>query len=223
MDNFLRDLRYGCRILIKSPILTITAILTLGLGIGANTAMFSVVDALILRSLPVHDPKQLVLFGEGRAMGSSGGIPGNNATLFSYPMFRRMQKENHVFAGMAAMKSIILDKHGHVQNGAELEKFRVQLVSGSYFPTLGVVASSGRLLTDDDDKTPGGHPVAVASAGWWQKRFGNESLTNGKTVTIGSTVYTVIGIAPQNFFGTTVGDAPNLWIPLSVEAEASQG
>ncbi|MGZ5546209.1 MAG: ABC transporter permease, partial [Limisphaerales bacterium] len=223
MDNFLRDLRYGCRILIKSPILTITAILTLGLGIGANTAMFSIVDALILRSLPVNDPKQLVLFGDGRAMGSSGGIPGPNASLFSYSMFRRMQKENHVFANMAAMKSIVLDKHGRVQNAPELEKMRVQLVSGSYFQTLGVVASSGRLFTDDDDKTPGGHPLAVANAAWWLKRFGNESLANGKAVTIGSTVYTIIGIAPQNFFGTTVGDAPNLWIPLSMEAEVSPG
>jgi predicted permease len=223
MMNLLRDLRYAARLLIKSPIFSLTAILTLALGIGANTAMFSVVDALIIRQLPVAEPSQLVLFGDGRSMGSAGGLANRPMTLFSYPMFRELQRRNSVFSEMAAMKSIMMDVHGRVQSAAELEKLHVQLVSGSYFPMLGIAPGAGRLFTDDDDKIPGGHPFAVASHAWWAKRFGEAPVSDAKTITIGTTVYTIVGVAPSTFFGTTVGDTPNLWIPLSMDPQISPG
>src|SRR5437667_4366237 len=161
MTHLISDLRYGIRILLKTPIITLIAILTLGLGIGANTAIFSVMESLILRQLPVSEPERLVLFGNGNSMGSTDGMPDGSWTLFSYPMFRQMQQENHVFSDIAAIKSIILDVHGRVQGAEELEKLHVQMVSGSYFSVLGLSASSGRLFTDEDDRAPGGHPLAV--------------------------------------------------------------
>jgi len=110
MTHLISDLRYGIRILLKTPIITLIAILTLGLGIGANTAIFSVMESLILRQLPVSEPERLVLFGNGNSMGSTDGMPDGSWTLFSYPMFRQMQQENHVFSDIAAIKSIILTK-----------------------------------------------------------------------------------------------------------------
>src|SRR5438552_15425479 len=159
----MNDLKFAFRQLLKNPGFTAVAILTLALGIGANTAIFSVMNALMLRMLPVADPSRLVLFGNGDSMGSTDGFPSGTTTLFSYPMFRELQQNNHVFSDVAAIKSLPLTVHGHVTGGQELEKMGIRLVSGSYFPILGLVPHGGRLFTDSDDQIPGGHPLAVAS------------------------------------------------------------
>ena len=213
------DLSYAARQLRLSPGFTIVAVLMLALGIGANTAIFSLLNAVLLRSLPVYQPEQLVLFGKAHATGSTNFLPHGSTQIFSYPFFREFRRRNQVFSEVAAIQSYVVASHGRVARGADLERIDVEMVSGTYFRTLGVNAALGRVFTDADDQTPGGHPVAVASYSWWRNRFGDETSLAGKTVAIGSTVYTIIGVAPPPFFGLTVGQSPNLWIPLSMQKE----
>ncbi|MGH7969358.1 MAG: ABC transporter permease, partial [Limisphaerales bacterium] len=216
LNELAQDVRYGLRQLRRNPGFTIVAILTLALGIGANTAIFSFVDAVILRMLPVRHPQALVLFGPGDQSGNSDSFPDGEMHLFSYPIYREIQQKNRVFSGVAAFGSSEAGLHGTVGSSRELEAIEVELVSGTYFEVLGVNPFLGRILTDADDQTPGGHPVAVISYGWWNSRFSRDPAILGKTLTIGRTVYTIIGVTPPGFFGTTVGRSPDLWIPLQM-------
>jgi len=223
MTGFLQDIRFGLRQLRKSPGFTAVAVTILALGIGANTAIFSLLNAVLLRSLPVQEPQQLVLFGKGNWTGSIDDLPNRSWQLFSYPFFREFRQKNQVYSNVAAVSSILFGTHGRVADGTRLEKINVELVSGSYLNALGVKPLMGRALTDADDVTPGGHPIAVASYSWWQRRFAKTPGIVGKNVTFGNTVYTVIGVAPPDFFGVIVGQSPDLWIPLSMEKEISPG
>jgi len=223
MTGFLQDIRFGLRQLRKSPGFSAVAVIILALGIGANTAIFSLLNAVLLRSLPVKEPQQLVLFGKGNWAGSIDDLPNRSWQLFSYPFFREFRQKNQVYSNVAAVSSLLFGTHGRVADGTQLEKINVELVSGSYFNALGVKPILGRTLTDTDDVTPGGHPIAVASYSWWQRRFGKTTGIIGKNVTFGNTVYTVIGVTPPEFFGVIVGQSPDLWIPLSMEKEISPG
>jgi predicted permease len=210
------------RVLLKKPGFTLVAVLSLALGIGANTAIFSLVDAVLIKTLPVRQPEQLVLFGNGRGMGVSVGLPNSSFDLFSYPFYRQVQQRTDLFSGVASLLSMQWNPHGLVNatgSSSDIEQMKVQLVSGTYFPVLGVNAELGRVFTDADDQTPGGHPVAVASYAWWQQRLGGDPSVIGKTITIDNTTYTIVGVAPKEFFGTTVGSAPDLWIPLAMEKQ----
>src|ERR1700730_599382 len=221
-DEMIQDLRYGIRMLVKKPGFTFVAVFTLALGIGANTAIFSLLDVVLLKSLPIQEPQKLVLFGKGDGTGLTNGFPNESWTLFSYPFFRQVRQRNEVFSDVAALLSIPWSVHGTVNaNGssAEPQKLDVQLISGSYFSVLGVNASLGRTLTEADDENVGGHPVAVVSHSWWERRLGSDPAAIGKTVTIDRVVYTIIGVAARDFFGTTVGQAPDLWVPLAMEAQ----
>src|SRR5262249_15492118 len=224
-DQMFQDLRYGVRMLLKNPGFTFVAVVSLALGIGANTAMFSVVDALLLKSLPVPHPRPLVLFGSATSAGISIGFPEGSTQMFSNRFFRDAAERNQVFSGLAAVHSIPWRVHGIVDGNAsgELEPINTQLVSGNYFSVLGVDAALGRVLDDSDDRLPGGHPIAVASNSWWQGRLGGDASAIGRTATIGETTYTIIGVAPREFFGTTVGESPDLWIPLAMEAQLPPG
>ncbi len=204
--------------LLKKPGFTAVAVLSLALGIGANTAIFSLVDAMLIKTLPVQEPRQLVLFGKGEDQGASIGPPNGNVDLFSYPYYRQAQQRTDVFSGVAGLLSMTWTVHGFVNSG-DIEQMEVQLVSGSYFPVLGVNAGLGRVLTEADDQNPGGHPVAVVSYAWWQQRLGADPSVIGKTIKIDETTYNIVGVAPKEFFGTTVGSAPNLWIPLAMEKQ----
>src|SRR5438552_18111633 len=157
----MNDLKFAFRQLLKNPVISCIAILTLALGIGANTAIFSVMNALMLRMLPVADPSRLVLFGNGDSMGSTDGFPNGSTTLFSYPMFRELQRNNQVFSDVAAIKSLTLTVHGRVTGGEELEKMEIRLVSGSYFPVLRLAPREGGLFVDAVDEIQCGHTIAV--------------------------------------------------------------
>jgi predicted permease len=221
LDALLQDLRFGVRTLLKSPAVTAVAVLSLALGIGANTAIFRLMDAVMLKSLPVKDPARLVLFGEGLDEGISDGFP--NRWLYSYPFYREMQKRNQVFSDVAAAFSSVNSVHGFVEGRTDAEAMNVQLVSGTYFPTLGVQAVMGRTLSEDDDRTEGGHAVAVVSYAWWMRSLARDTSVLDKKLTIGSTDFAIVGVAPAEFFGTKVGEAPDIWIPLSMQKEVPPG
>jgi len=222
-DLLWRDIRFGLRMLARNRVSTAAAIVTLALGIGANTAIFSLLNAVLLRNLPVQQPRELALFGEAQGMGSMDEFPKASLQLFSYPFFREFRQKNQVFFDVAAVSSILFTTHGRVAGGANLEKIGAELVSGSYFHTFGVNPILGRTLSDADDQHPGAHPVAVASFSWWQRRMAQDPAILGKTITIGHTVYSIIGVAPPEFFGVTVGQSPDVWIPLAMEKEISPG
>ncbi len=222
MSALLQDLKYGLRMLGRNPGFTAIAVLTLALGIGANTAIFSLLNAVMLRQLPVQEPGQLVLLGTGNGRGSTDTFAFTR--LYSYPFYREMQQKNQVFSEVSAVLSLFFEHmHGTVEGSGSLESMNVQLVSGTYFSMLGVKPMMGRMFSRSDDDPEGGQPIAVASYAWWNRRFSRDPSILGKTVTFGSTVYTIVGVAPPEFFGTEVGEAPDLWIPLSMEKQVSPG
>src|SRR5215475_1636581 len=193
--RFWQDLRYGARMLMKNPGLTSVAALTLALGIGANTAMFSLIDAVLLKSLPVRKPDELVLLsGE-----------------YSYHGLRILREYDQVSTGLAAFTDVRL---GVSIAGQDEPTVLGHLVSGKYFSVLGVHPIIGRLLVDDDDRAPGAHPVAVISYGYWSRRFGADPAVVGKTIRLAGMPFTIIGVTPPEFFGVEVGRSPDIFAPV---------
>jgi predicted permease len=215
MSGFLQDVRYAVQQLLKSPGVTLVALLSLALGIGANTAIFSLMDTVMLKSLPVKEPVQLVLFGNGLDSGISDGFP--NPWLYSYPFYREMRKRNQVFSAVAAAFSMTDRVHGTVAGRSDAETMNIQMVSGTYFPMLGVQALVGRTISEEDDQTEGRNPVAVVSYAWWTRSLSRDASVLDQKFTIGSTTFSIIGVAPPEFFGTKVGEVPDMWIPLSMQ------
>jgi predicted permease len=207
IEDLMQDLRYGLRTLRKSPGFTIVAVLSLALGIGANTAIFSLVDPVLLRFLPVKDPEQLIVLNTVDQRGKEG-------PWFSYPMYEKLRARTQVFSGVFAACS-----HGSIdivgaEPGNQTAKARLLLVSGEYFQVLGVNAVAGRTLTSADNQTPGAHPVAVLSHRFWQRRFGGDASVIGKVITLKSQPLTIIGVTTPEFFGAEWGEAPDIWAPL---------
>jgi predicted permease len=222
MNALIQDIRYAIRMLCKSPGFAAVAILTLALGIGANTAIFSLMNAVMLRELPVAHPNQLVLFGDARQGGSDDAFA--NTRIYSYPFYRELRARNQSFSEVSAALSVPFDgTHGAIDNSANLETINAQLVSGTYFSMLGVKPVLGRTFTAAEDAPAGAHAVAVISDSWWKRRFNRDPGVVGKTITFRARVYTIIGVAPPGFFGTTVGQSPDVWLPLSMEAQISPG
>jgi predicted permease len=222
LGNFVQDLRFGMRALAKSRAFTAVALLSLALGIGANTAIFTLLNAVLLRPLPVPEPQQLLLFGNGQQVGSTGGLPDQSWGLFSYPFYRAFAAQTDSFSGVTAVSSIQMGSHISLNHGA-LEPVHIDLVSGSYFNVLGVPPALGRLIAESDDRSPGSGPVAVASYGWFQQHFQGNSMDIGKAVRIQGRDYTIIGVARPGFTGIAPSEPADLWIPLSMEKEVSPG
>src|ERR1700677_4037092 len=217
LESFFQDAAYGARALLRSPALTLVALLSLALGIGANTAIFSLLDAVMLRSLPVKEPAQLVLLGKGDTPGITDDFA--RTDLYSFPFYRQMQQKNQVFSDTAAIFSITNGGHGFVEGRTESEPMNVQLVSGTYFQTLGVSALIARTLNEADDDSEGDHPVAIISYGWWRRSLAEDPNVLDRKLKLGSTIYNIVGVAPPEFFGTKVGEAPDIWIPLSMSKQ----
>ena len=220
MDNLLKDLRFSFRALLKSPGFTLVALLSLALGIGANTAIFTLLNAILLRPLPVQNPQQLVLFGHGRAAGSSDDLPNESTELFSYPFYREFKGKTQAYSGVAAQSSIQFATHVSI-GGSAVELLHIDLVSGNYFSILGVPPALGRTLSEADDKAPGAGPVAVVSYAWFQRHFGGNPAALGKTIRILSHDYTLVGVAQPGFTGIAADQPTDFWIPLSMQKEIS--
>jgi len=204
METLLHDVRYGSRQLLKHPVFTILAIVSLALGIGANTAIFSLVNTVLLRQLPVKEPSQLI-----EVYGSLNN--GADFTLQSYVNYKDYRDRNDVFSGLFVYR-IVVSSLSH--NGSN-ERVWGFLASGNYFDVLGVKPMLGRAFSPEEDQTPGSHPVAVLSYPCWQKRFGADPAIVGRTILLNK-YFTVIGVAPKGFFGTEVAYAPEFWTPITM-------
>lgn len=217
----LHHLRLAARMLLKTPFVSGIAILSLALGIGANSAIFSIFDQLLLRPLPVPTPGQLVnLDAPGPKPGmQSCSQAGDCDAVFSYPMFRDLERQQTTLTGLAAHIpygfSLAIDGEPMIAQGA--------IVSGSYFPTLQLIPAAGRLLTPDDDRTVGGHAVAVLGWEFWRDRFALSPAVVGRSITVNGRSFTVVGVAPRGFRGTVLGALPSVYIPLTMRAAVEPG
>jgi putative ABC transport system permease protein len=202
LEELSQDLRYGARMLVKQPGFTLVAVLTLALGIGANTAIFSLLDALLLKPLPVRRPEQLVLV---------------DGLSFAYPdqVFPELSEKNSSFAGMYSFHSTPMT----VSDGNQAERVIGELVSGNFFNVLGVGTHLGRVFSDADDQTPGGHFVTVISYNYWRRRFGADPQIVGRKISVNNYPFTIIGVAAQGFNDVEIGVAPDLRVPMMMKRE----
>ncbi len=205
------DLRQSLRALGRAPLFTVIAILSLGLGIGANTAIFSLMDQVLVRALPVVDPSRLVIFrSEGSIQGWS--TADNYQTVFSYPLYQDLRDRSEVFSDVFARAGTTVT----VSHSDTPDRARAEVVTGNYFRGLGVAAFRGRLIAPEDDTTRGGHPVVVLNHAYWQARLGGDEAITGRTVRINNSPMTVIGIAEPGFHGVLRGEKVDLYIPLAM-------
>jgi len=223
MTTLLRDLRYALRMLRRTPGFTAVAILTLALGIGANTAIFSLVDSVLLRSLPVKDPQGLVLLTTPSAGGVGNGTASGQRSLMAYSEYLALRDQTNAFSGLVAVESGGAARAEVSWDGGGGETVHTKLVTGNYFQVLGVNASRGRLYTSEEDLLLNAHPEAVLSYSYWQKRFGLDPSVIGRTLLLHGHAFTVVGVTHPGFFGATVGDAPDMWFPMSMQAQVEPG
>ncbi|MGA3212612.1 MAG: ABC transporter permease [Terriglobales bacterium] len=222
MTGLTQDLRYALRQLRRSPGFTTTAVLTLALGIGANTAIFTVVNTLLLKMLPVRDPEQLVVVGDPELANTrSNGTP--RTDIFSYPLYKEFRDHSSVFTGLCAAAT----DHGvEVKAGdgsASDDKALGRMVSGNYFNVLGLQAAMGRLFSNSDDTAENANPVAVLGFGYWQRKFAQSSTIIGKDIRLNGYPFTVVGVAPAGFDGDVVGETMAVYVPLSMQQQVVRG
>jgi predicted permease len=218
MTNFVQDIRYALRQLRQSPGFTLTAVITLALGIGANAAIFTLVQGIMLRSLPVSDPKQLYRVGDTDDCCVNGGYVGENGDfdVYSDALYLHLKNSAPEFEQLAALRAGI-NRYGVRRGESTPKALRGELVSGNYFTTLGIGPYMGRVLAENDD-TPNASPAAVLSYQAWQGEFAGDPSIVGSTVLIQTHPFTVIGITPRGFFGDRVTDSPpDFWMPIATE------
>jgi predicted permease len=221
LEAWLRDIRHAVRVLRRSPAFALTVMLSLGLGVGANSATFSLLDQALLRPLPARDPQQLTL------LSWNGPFPGRwwgqttDKDLLSHPLYRELAAENrehlHLFSELFARKPATV----YLAAGADAEPVSAELVSGNYFAALGARAAMGRLLDESDDQRPGEHAVVVLSHDYWRARLGGPADIVGRKVLVNGRSMTVVGVAASGFRGTDPIEAPALWMPTMMQAQAA--
>ena len=215
MARLLEDFRYAVRTLRKAPLFTTVAVFSLALGIGANTAIFTLIDQLILQLLPVRNPQELVLLtARGQHYGSNTG--GN---AISYPMYQDFRDKNEVFQGMFCRYSALFS----LTSEGRTELALGELVSGNYFPVLGVGAASGRVFTAQDDLVQGGHPLAVLSYNFWKTRFGGDPGVIGKRIVVNGYPLTIVGVSQAGFDGVEPGSSVQIRVPMMMKMQIIPG
>ncbi len=216
LETTLQDIRFGLRMLRKSPGVTIVVIVILALGIGANTAIFSLTDQVLLRSLPVSHPGQLVeLVSPGPETGHTWG-DGIQGSSFSYPMFEDLRtKLVQPFSGLLATYPVTVD----VSGAGTAERVPGELVSGNYFDVLGVTPELGRVFSTYDETAPGGNPVVVLSYGFWARHFGSDPGALNKTLDVNGTSLTIVGVARKGYQGIQIGLTPGVFIPITMKQQ----
>ena len=220
MSNLLQDFRYAVRQLRKSPGFTIVAMCILALGIGANTAIYSLLDQVLLRSLPVKDPGQLVqLESVGSDSGHVSSWGGDDHLYFSYPMYHDLRDKSSVFDGMLARTPAQVG----IQYHNESKLGMAELVTGNYFQVLGLTPAMGRLIMPSDDEVQERDPVAVLSYEYWVRRFGSDRGVLNSTVSLNGHPFTIVGVAPPGFRSVVVGDGPDLFVPMMMKPEITPG
>ena len=214
MTNLWQDLRYALRGLRRNPAFAAAAIATLALGIGANAAIFALVDRVLIRALPVRDPGRLVILRSPGMRQGHAWNDGDGAASFSYPAYRALRDQNTVLSGLLATFPF----DASVGAGGRTERADGELVSGNFFAVLGVGPAAGRVLSPSDDTTPGAHPVAVLSYGYWRRRFGGAKAILGEAITVNGTPLTVVGVAAPRFEGVQAGRRPDVFVPMMMKA-----
>src|SRR5579864_4680006 len=215
--DFLYDLRFSARSFLRSPGFTATTLLSLALGIGATTAIYSLVDQVILHALPVRQPERLVLVDWNGDDLITGGIGSSN--LMPHPICRDLQEQTRFFDGVLCRAEIEVN----LTAGGDPRPVAAEIVSGSYFSVLGIGPALGRVIEPEDDAAPGAGPVVVLSYDFWEAQFGGAANIVGSKVLIGNHPMTVAGVAAAGFRGVDVGAVPAFWIPTSMYADANLG
>ena len=211
-----KDLQYAFRTLRRTPVLSAVAVLSLALGIGANAAIFSLLNQALLRLLPVREPQRLVVFHVSDHF-QGWATADNHESVWSYPMYRDFVKRSEVFDGIVGRASVQVS----VSDGASTENGRAEIVTGNFFPVLGVQALFGRVITPEDDGAPGASPVCTLSYGYWQSRFGgNRSVLNRKIAINGSPMQ-VIGVLPPGYHGVVAGNSADVYVPVAMKREVT--
>ena len=213
METLLKDARYGFRMLLRSPGFTIVALLSLALGIGANTAIFSMVSAFLFAPLPVDHPAQLVSIFTTDVK-NPGPLPTSHLNYVDY------REKNEAFSDILAYTFAPVDLSG---TSGETKQLFAEVVSGNYFDVLAVKAEHGRTFLPDEDKTPGTHPVVVLSYAAWQREFGGDPSVVGKTISLNRHDFGVVGVAQKDFTGTDIGAGPDLWVPMMMHDQVQPG
>ena len=216
LETVWQDIRYGARVLRHSPVFTAVAVATLALGIGANTAIFSLTYQVLLQLLPVTHPEELVILrSPGYKMGRTSS-DGDAAAAFSYPMYKEMRDgSTSVFAGLLARRAVSLSISGL----GETERANGELVSGNYFETLGVPPALGRVFGPQDETVAGANPVAILSYSYWESHLGRDPSVLNKQLTVNGTLLTVVGVAQAGFTGVQAGQLPDMFIPVTMQPQ----
>ena len=215
VETVAQDLRLALRLLVKHPGFSATLLGTTALGIACTTTVFTFVDAVLLRPLPVRQPQQLV------AIGAPGRNLDLNPSYFSQPFYRYLKASSPIFADLAAT-SVAVSSGVNLDEGSETDRIRVELVSGNYFQVLGIQPAVGRFFTPEDDAAPGANPLAVVTYAFWQRRLAASPDIVGKTMSLNGHPFTIVGVGGPQFFGTRPGSGPDVWAPLMmVETLAS--
>ncbi|HEY6466603.1 MAG TPA: ABC transporter permease [Candidatus Acidoferrales bacterium] len=222
LETLVQDTRFALRILRKNPGFAAVAVLTLALGIGANTAIFSLVNAVLLNSMPVANPHELVLFSDFSAGGSSSGWQTGVWKKFSSDNYANFGEHNQSFKELTAYQTDRTVLSVHIGGAERAEVARSTMVAGNFFSFLGLHAAAGRLLTPEDDRAAA-PPVAVLDYGYWTNRFHNDPGAIGQTVEFNGIPFTIVGVAPRGFTGVNTYLTPNLWIPLARQTDAIPG
>jgi len=215
-------IRYALRSLTKAPLLSLVVVVSLGLGIGANTGIFSVLHQMVLRALPVEKPEELALLttpGAPKSGSMATDNSGNAQFVFSYPAFRELEKQQEGVTGIAAFRNT----SANVAYGKQTISGSVMMVSGRYFSLLGLRPVLGRSITPEDDREGAGNPVAVLSYNYWRDKLGGETQALNQPMRVNGQVFTIVGVAPKDFSGTTLGQDPAVFLPLAAKPLLSPG